>query len=397
MKHPDVIIIGAGISGVSAALELAESGVRVTVIERYQVPAAMGSGWTLAGVRQSGRDPAELPLARHAINIWKTLNTRLEANTGYVQSGNMRLARNKNEFKIIRNMVDKQKSEGLSIEFLTASDIESIAPLLSSKIHGASYCASDGKADPKATVNAFKNAAQRKGVKFKTGVTVENILTKKKSAETDKDKTFYSIETTSGEIFADTCILAAGVETNILLKKLQVQIPLTIPVVSVIQTTPLQHCLNPVIGVANADLAIKQQIDGKIIFSSGAQHEKSEIIENNGEPLVQPPVNSISQFINRANNVLPNISKTRIERIWGGLIDLTPDALPIIDYVPGISNLIVAAGFSGHGFGIGPTTGKVLANLALNQKPEVSLVPFNFKRASLSHFGRAKHSELMHG
>ena len=183
MKHPDVIIIGAGISGVSAALELAESGVRVTVIERYQMPAAMGSGWTLAGVRQSGRDPAELPLARHAINIWKTLNTRLEANTGYVQSGNIRLARNKNEFKIIRTMVDKQKSEGLSIEFLTASDIESIAPLLSSKIHGASYCASDGKADPKATVNAFKNAAERKGVKFKTGVTVENILTKKMTFE----------------------------------------------------------------------------------------------------------------------------------------------------------------------------------------------------------------------
>ena len=109
MNHPDIIIIGAGITGVSAALELAESGAKVTVIERYQMPAAMASGWTLAGVRQSGRDPAELPLARHAINIWKTLNTRLEANTGYVQSGNMRLARNKTEFKIIRNMVDKQK------------------------------------------------------------------------------------------------------------------------------------------------------------------------------------------------------------------------------------------------------------------------------------------------
>ena len=125
--------------------------------------------------------------------------------------------------------------------------------------------------------------------------------------------------------------------------------------------------------------------------------QKHLYVQNNGEPLVQPPVNSISQFINRANNVLPNISKTRIERIGGGLIDLTPDALPIIDHVPGISNLIVVAGFSGNGFGIGPATGKVLTNLALNQKPEVSLVPFNFKRASLSHFGRAKHSELMHG
>ena len=104
MSNPDVVIIGAGISGVSSALSLAEAGARVEVIERYY-PAAMASGWTLAGVRQSGRDEKELDLARAAIKKWETLDERLGIKTGYVQSGNLRLARNFSEAHTISTLV----------------------------------------------------------------------------------------------------------------------------------------------------------------------------------------------------------------------------------------------------------------------------------------------------
>ena len=96
MSAPDVLIIGAGITGAVAALELTEMGAKVEVVDRYG-PAAMASGWTLAGVRQSGRHPAELPLARDAVKRWQELDRRLEARTSYRQEGNLRLARTEAE------------------------------------------------------------------------------------------------------------------------------------------------------------------------------------------------------------------------------------------------------------------------------------------------------------
>ena len=131
MSHPDVVIIGAGISGVSSALSLAEAGARVEVIERYY-PAAMASGWTLAGVRQSGRDEKELGLARAAIKKWETLDERLGIKTGYVQSGNLRLARNFSEAHTISTLVKNQKQLGLTIELLDQKSIAEICPFLSS-------------------------------------------------------------------------------------------------------------------------------------------------------------------------------------------------------------------------------------------------------------------------
>ena len=89
---PDVVIVGAGITGCVTAYELSKSGLRVQVIEKYY-PASMGSGWTLAGVRQSGRHPAELPLAQYSVEKWLNLDEALDADTGYVQAGNLRLAR----------------------------------------------------------------------------------------------------------------------------------------------------------------------------------------------------------------------------------------------------------------------------------------------------------------
>ena len=92
----DVVVIGAGISGAATALELAEGGVSVVLLDRWG-PAAMASGWTLAGVRQSGRHAAELPLARAAVKLWEGLGERLGADVGYRQEGNLRLARDEGE------------------------------------------------------------------------------------------------------------------------------------------------------------------------------------------------------------------------------------------------------------------------------------------------------------
>src|SRR3954462_14383128 len=104
---PEVVVIGAGISGAAAAYELATAGLSVTLLDRYG-PAAMASGWTLAGVRQSGRHPAELPLAQAAVADWEHLSDKLGAPTHYTRRGNLRPARTEVDFTALAAMVEAQ-------------------------------------------------------------------------------------------------------------------------------------------------------------------------------------------------------------------------------------------------------------------------------------------------
>ena len=113
----DAVVVGAGISGAAAAYELAAAGCSVVLLDRFG-PAAMASGWTLAGVRQSGRHAAELPLAKAAVQRWGTLADELDAPTGYRRTGNLRCARTPAEVAIIRNLVTAQAAAGLELSFL---------------------------------------------------------------------------------------------------------------------------------------------------------------------------------------------------------------------------------------------------------------------------------------
>ena len=391
-SHPDVVIVGAGITGCATALALAEAGVKVEVIERYR-PAAMASGWTLAGVRQSGRDPAELPLARKAVEIWQTLDARLDAQTGYRQSGNLRLARTESEAEVIRNLVSSQTEAGLEMEILNPVEAREIAPALAKSFLLASWCPSDGHADPVASVEGFRNAAERLGVRFRTNVSVTNV----NIIETVARRQFASFMTTDGPIVAGAGLLATGIQTNALLEGLGLHIPMSIPLVSVFQTSPLPQTLGPVIGVANADLAIRQQIDGRLRFTGGAE-QASAALEMSGEyPEVYPPAASLARTISLVSATLPMVAKAPIARIWGGLLDLTPDALPVLDCVSGIDGLFVAAGFSGHGFGIGPAIGPVLASQILGEKSRLSVKAFSFDRFKNQSMQKMRGSLQLHG
>ncbi len=375
--HPDVIIVGAGITGCATALALAEAGAKVKVIESYHA-GAMASGWTLAGVRQSGRDPAEMELAKAAVKIWETLDLHLDAMTGYRQTGNLRLARTENETEIIRQLVHVQAANGLPIELLDSQQAQEIAPALSDEFLLASWCPTDGHADPLRSVEGFQKAAERLGVTFQTNTTVTGIGTHMANG----CRRFNTIETTNGSIVAGNAMLATGVQTNLLLGDLGIYIPMTTPLVSAFQTIPVTTSLGPVIGVANGDLAVRQQIDGRLRFTGGAEQLNANLDLSGEYPAVHPPAASISQVISSVSSVLPFVSQTPIYHIWGGLLDLTPDALPVLGCVPSIDGLYIAAGFSGHGFGIAPAVGEVMANKILGKKTSISLDAFAFERFS---------------
>lgn len=367
-----VLIIGGGITGTAAAYELARSGVSVTVVERASL-ASMGSGRTLAGVRQSGRHPAELPLAISAVQRWQTLGEELGADLEYRQRGNLRLAEDEADVEKLREMVQDHQGDGLEIEFLeNNSAVREIAPAVSERILAAAYCPTDGHANPIATVQAYAAAGRRCGVCFMEQTPVRDITTSAGRVT--------GVTTDQGPIAADQIVVAAGIDTPRLLEPLGLDFPLSLALVPVIQTVGTRQLLDQVLGTAKAHFAARQQVDGRMRFSSGGHPVDLRPSDVTVESM-RPTVAMAAETLSRAAELLPEIAEVPVNQIWGGFVDLTSDGIPVLDRVPEIEGLVVAAGFSGHGFCLGPVSGEIVRDLVLDRSSRWPLDPFRWRRS----------------
>ncbi len=366
----DAVVIGAGISGAAAALELAEAGLSVVLLDRWG-PAAMASGWTLAGVRQSGRHPAELPLARAAVRMWEELSERLGVDVRYRQEGNLRLARTPEEVPVIERLVAEQAAAGLDVTLLRGADVQAVAPAVSSAVLAACHCPSDGHADPVVAVNGFVDAGVRAGVETRFGERVLEIETASGGV--------VAVRTDKGRIACGRVVLCAGVFGNELLEPLGARVPLEVMLVAAMRSAPLPPILRQVIGVANADCAGRQQADGCFRATSGVQAFTGQI-RDGVRPSVLPPAAALADIVRIFGAAVPAFAVAEVEAIWAGLLDMTPDALPVLDRVPGAEGLVLAMGFSGHGFCLGPVTGQILAAMAQDQDIAFDMAPFRLAR-----------------
>jgi sarcosine oxidase subunit beta len=365
-----VVIIGGGISGTAAAYELARNGVSAVLLERGDLHS-MASGWTLAGVRQSGRHPAELPLAAAAVARWGDLGDELDADLEYRRRGNLRMALTETDVPRIKAVVETTRAAGIEIEWLdSAAEIHAIAPAVTHDIVGASFCPSDGHANPAKAVQAFANAAIRHGADIRTGVEVLSITT--------TGGRVTGVTTTAGEIGADTVIVAAGIYSPKLLGPLGYDLPLNIAHVPAVQTVPAPPILEQVLGVADGTFAGRQQVDGRFRLTVGSTPWAASDIHNDYN--VQPTMTQVQATLAYAIRAIPALQDLRIAQVWGGLLDLTPDALPVLQRPSGIDGLVIGAGFSGHGFCLGPVTGQILADLAVHGSTELPIDAFQIER-----------------
>lgn len=381
----DVAIIGGGVTGLATAHALAGKGAKASVFEARRL-GAMASTWTLGGVRQSGRDPAELPLARQAIAAWSALDETLGAPTGYRRKGNLRLARTPSEGDALRAMVESQRALGLALDFLAdRADIRAIAPAIGEAVLAASFCPTDGHADPDLTIAAYGQALRRLGVAVREDCPVLRIR-----AEGGRVR---GVETAEGFAAADVVVVAAGVHAPTLLAPLGLTLPLAVKRVCVLRTVAAPPQFEQVFGVANADCAGRQEIGGAFRITTGIGDWPGDVAGWN-EAALRPSLAIVAELIARGSTILPVLSGLGLERVWGGLIDLTPDALPVLDAPHGRPGLVVGAGFSGHGFGIAPVSGEILAGLATGQSVPWDLAPFRIDRFSP---GRAFAPLSLHG
>ena len=184
-NNADVIIIGSGVIGNATAYYLAKKGCSVIVLEKSDSIGNGGSSRNGGGVRQSGRDKRELPLAMYGIkNIWPTLSEELGMDVEYYQEGNLRLGKTDAHLKVLTGLTNSAVAGGLDVKMISGNEARDICPYLSEEVNGASWCPTDGHANPMLTTLAYYRKARQLGVRFITGEAVVEI--KKFEAKPDK-------------------------------------------------------------------------------------------------------------------------------------------------------------------------------------------------------------------
>ena len=365
----DVIIVGGGVIGCATAYYLAKAGSSVIVLEGSDHIGNGGSSRNGGGVRQSGRDPRELPLAIYGIRIlWPTLSEELEVDCEYHQDGNLRLGKNETHAKILTNLADKARACGLDVRMIDGDEVRQINPYLSHEVTVASWCPTDGHANPLTTTLGFYKMARRLGVRFITGekaVRLKKIRGKLRQVITENN--VYE---------GDQVLLSASLHSRELAGTVGIDIPMTSSLLEALVTEAQPHMFDQMLGTAEADFYGHQTKHGSFVFGGSSGLEPFN--KDNGTPVTS---SKTAPCICRGiMKYFPDLADAKIVRTWAGWSDKSADGVPVLGAVEEVPGLVLACAFTGHGFGISPAVGEQLAKLMLTGKTDVDLTPLRYDR-----------------
>lgn len=373
-KTAEVVIIGSGINGCAAAYYLAKEGADVIVLEGSPYIGNGGSSRNGGGVRQSGRDTRELPYVMWGIQeLWPTLSEELGADVEYYQEGNLRLGKTEAHLKTLQNLTNRAKAVGLDVRMISGDEAREINPYLSKEIIGASWCPTDGHANPLRTTLAFYRRARQLGARFYTGVTVTGI--KKLHGQARQ------VLTADGDVFeGGRIIVAAGYASRAIVNTVGIDVPMQIKVGETLVTEAEPHMFWQMLGTAAADFYGHQTTHGSFIFGGSPGYDLYN--HHDDTTLTEPPSTSIhAPYLSRAiMGYFPVLADAKIVRTWGGWMDIASDLVPVISPVEEVPGLILACGFSGHGFGSGPAVGKLLSQIATDRPTTIDLSALRYNR-----------------
>ncbi|RVT84584.1 FAD-binding oxidoreductase [Rhodobacteraceae bacterium CCMM004] len=413
----DVVVIGGGIAGVTAAWHAAATGHRTVLLEKGRVAGEQSSrnwGW----IRQQGRDPAELPLMVEANRLWRELPARAEANLGLHRTGTAYLIRKPADRARYKAWMPHAEAHGLDTRLLTRAETEALIRGGAGRWDGALWTASDMRAEPWVAVPALARAAVRDGVTLRESCAVRALdIAGGKVA---------GVVTEAGRIAAPRVILAGGAWSGLFLRAHGVTLPQLSVRATVAATEPMAEIFD---GQAADDrIAFRRRADGGYTLAASGDHDlfvgpdavrhlRAFLPQLAADPLgttfrpaaprdwpdgwstprrwapdrespfermrvldPSPNPRRLKIIARRFADAFPELGPVRFRRAWAGLIDTMPDLLPVIDRVAGLPGLVVATGLSGHGFGIGPAVGRVAADLALDRAPGHDLAAFRLSR-----------------
>ncbi len=414
----DVVVIGGGIAGTCTALTLAERGVSVVLCEKGEIGAEQSSrnwGW----VRKMGRDPRELPLAIEALRQWNGMDQRVAAATGFRVGGIAYLCDDEAAVAKRETWLERARPYQLDTRIIGPDEVAKLMPGTGRRYAGALYTASDGQAEPQKAAPAIARAARRAGAAVFTRCAVRGI-------ETNAGRVAAAV-TERGRIRCQSVVLAGGAWSRLFAGSLGIELPQLKMLSSVMRTAPLPAGeVAPDIAALGHGYALRRRDDGGYTLTHGRfgfhdlvpdsfrlffdfqaawKLERRDVHVRLGRRFLEEArlprrwaLDAPSPFEHRrildpepyhpildtaSRNLqqeLPAIGRLKVVQRWAGLIDVTPDAVPVISPVDALPGMVIATGFSGHGFGIGPGAGRLAADLATGAAPVVDPTPFRLAR-----------------
>jgi glycine/D-amino acid oxidase-like deaminating enzyme len=411
----EVAIIGAGVIGISTAWSLAMEGVSVLVCEKGRVAGEQSSrnwGW----VRQQGRDAAELPIMMDSVNAWESIAAEVGDDIGFTRHGVMYLARNNSELAEFEKWLEIAKLHQLDSRMLSDKEVENNISAQSGQWKGALYTASDGRAEPFTAVPAMARNLQGKGVLIR-----ENCAVRSLDMEAGR---VAGIVTEHGLVKAQSVICAGGAWSTVFMGNQNIRLPQLTVRATVARTEPVAEFFPG--NAAGGGIAFRRRRDGGYTIAPGGINEhflsadsfrylfkylpviresaRTMRIKLGGDLIdrllptrhwsddqitpfeksrvlnPEPSKDGIERMRRGLKKYLPSLADVPFAEAWAGMIDVTPDVVPVMDEVAACPGFFLATGFSGHGFGIGPGAGKVMADMVLGKPARYDLERFRLSR-----------------
>ena len=424
-RDADVVIVGGGIVGCASAYYLARRGVRAIVVERGDVLGEQSrKNWGF--VRQQGRDPLEVPLMMEANRIWGGLEAELGEDIEWVRGGNLALAADPRRLALLEQWLPVAREFGLDTRLVRPADLDTIVPGLAGHWVGGMHTPGDGHAEPAKATDALGRAAITRGAAIHLGCAVQGVTTREGAVT--------GVVTERGEIRTPWVVCAAGAWSSRLARTLGVVLPQRWVRGTVARTTPAP-AVTPC-AVWGPGVAFRQRRDGSFNIAAGgaldhdvtldsvrqlrfflpnAWKNKAMFRFHVGRPLARsvaallpgsrarraPPVwdrgidpvpnrTKVTRGLAELQRILPALPPLGIAQSWAGYIDATPDLVPVLGGVPTVRGFLLATGFSGHGFAMGPIAGRLVSELIVDGKPSLDIAGFRYTRFAEGAIGKPR-------
>ncbi|MBI4337697.1 MAG: FAD-binding oxidoreductase [Chloroflexi bacterium] len=414
-RQADVVIIGGGIAGCTAAYYLAKRGAKVVLVEKGDL-AFEQSGRNLGFVREQSKHPVEVPLVMACQELWPQFPKELAADFEWVQGGSLHLAQDSRELEGLEVITREDRAQGLDTRMLTRQEVKKLVPALEGQWAGGRYSPRDGHADPLKATTAFARAAQEHGAKVYTHCAAEGIELAGGAVS--------SVVTERGEIKTPVVVCAAGAWSPKVARLAGLDLPMRVVRATRAATNPAP--LVTKLAFNSSTINLRQAVDGRFILGGGVISDYDITLESlrhlrmflpsylknwrhirlhvgtallrdvgraapwsearrhpfahtvNVEP--RPEVARVRNSLKLFRAMFPGVQVRDLDRVWAGNIDATPDAVPVLGEVARPKGFLFATGFSGHGFGMGPVVGIITSQIILDAKTPFDLRPFRYPR-----------------
>ena len=357
----DVVVIGGGVVGNSIAFNLAKEGVKDVVVLEKEYLTSGASGRCGAGIRQQWGTEMNCRLAKASMDIFENINEELgvERDIELKQGGYLLLAYSDKEIEQFRKNIKLQNSLDIPSREISLEEVKELVPYINLEgVVGATYCPTDGHANPFYTTIAYAEAAKKLGVEINTYTEALDII-----VENGRIK---GVETNKGFIETDKVVNAAGGYAKEIGEMVGLDIPVKPERHEIMVTEKVNPLQKPMVMSFSYDIYCQQTPDGSFVMGYGPEDPPESHSRKSSWHFME-------KMAHKTTNLLPKLKELRAIRQWAGSYTMTPDSQPIIDGSDEVEGFYMAVGFSGHGFMMSPMTGKIIAKMITGKEPPIDL------------------------